>query len=423
MSETYAIFSAMPEELDYLKNVFKHATCEQVQFDEFIFIIYLYKNVKVLLISCGIGTAFSASILTLIYHHFRPKAVLFSGVAGGIDPKLNICDVVIAEKAFEAELFGISQIVKDTPFESCLTHPLNKSVINEFYAADNELLQTSKDISFPDINVYFGNVVTSNQFPTPIELFQKIKNQQPLSIDMETSAFYQVAWLFKIPVLAIRGISNLINANGVDEEIHLSDLTGAAVAAGKVALSILDNLISKLHLSSQDFSFEAKQIIEKFHLKPHPEGGHYARHFTSNLSVKSLDANRYAGESRNAGSAIYYLLSRDEFSAFHMLKSDELWHYYSGSSVKIYVIDEEGKLSSYILGDPSKHAKAKFQVLNPADNWFAAEVVDKNYFSFLGCSVSPGFEFKDFQLADRDELSTQHPTHADIINCFTRMNS
>jgi predicted cupin superfamily sugar epimerase len=237
---------------------------------------------------------------------------------------------------------------------------------------------------------------------------------------METSAFYQIAWLLKIPMLAIRGISNLINSKGGDEEIHLSDLTGAAIAAGEVTLSILDKLIESSASLPQKFSCDVNQIIEKYQLQPHPEGGYYARHFTSNLSVKSTDADRFAGESRKAGSAIYYLLCGDEFSAFHKLKSDELWHYYSGSPVKIYLIDALGKLSSYSLGDPSKHSESQFQVIIPADLWFAAEVIDKKSFSFLGCSVSPAVEVKDFELADRETLSAHYPAHAEIINRFTR---
>jgi predicted cupin superfamily sugar epimerase/nucleoside phosphorylase len=419
----YAIFSAMPEELDYIKYKFKIFPSEHVKLGEFVFTIYNYNNVKVLLISCGFGTTFIASALTLIYYHFQPKFVLFSGVAGGIDPSLKIGDIVIAEKAFEAEVQAVYSAVRDTPFESCLIHPLNKIAIPKLYSCNETLLLIAKDISFPDNPIIrYGNVVTSNKFPAPVELYQEIRKQRALSIDMETSAFYQIAWLLNIPALAIRGISNSINPEGTDENIHASDLVGGAETAAKVTISILDALILKLNMFDHENTIddEAEELIDRFQLEPHPEGGYYARNFTSELSVTSFDSERYDGESRKAGSSIYYLLRGNEFSAFHILKSDEIWHYYKGSPVKIHMIDISGNLTTYILGNPLESSQAMFQVIIPANNWFAAEVLDKKSFSFVGCTVSPGFEFKDFNIADRDSLSAEFPIHSEIIKSLTR---
>ncbi len=416
----YAIFSAIPAELEYIKNKFKAVASEPINLGGFEFTIYVYNDARVLLISCGLGTAFTASALTLTHFYFEPRFVLFSGVAGGIAPDLKICDVVIAELAFEAEMQTVHSAVKNTPFESCLVHPLKNLVIPKSYSCNESLFSLGKAISFPkNLTIHFGKVVTSNNFPAPAALFHEIKEQQALCIDMETSAFYQIAWLLNIPALAVRGISNLINSKGTDENIHFSDLVGSAESAAKVTLAILDALIVKHSLSPSE-NAEVNEIINRFKLQPHPEGGHYARNYTSELSVTSLHPERYNGEPRKAGSSIYYLLRGNEYSAFHSLKSDEIWHYYKGSQVKIHMIDSSGNLTTYILGNSFENSQAMFQVTIPANNWFAAEVLDKQSFSFVGCTVSPGFEFKDFKLADRDALAAQFPNHSEIINTFTR---
>ena len=87
--------------------------------------------------------------------------------------------------------------------------------------------------------------------------------------------------------------------------------------------------------------------------------------------------------------SIYYLLNGNDFSAWHILKSDELWHYYKGSLVKIYMIDTNNELHILLLGDPTIIDGARFQVTITASNWFAAEIVNKNSYFLVGCTVNP----------------------------------
>lgn len=166
---------------------------------------------------------------------------------------------------------------------------------------------------------------------------------------------------------------------------------------------------------------EIKNLIKKFNLQPHPEGGFYARTFQSTDTVKSSDISRYYNESRYAGTSIYYLLTSNDFSAWHSLKSDEIWHYYRGSPVEIHVIDKNGNLTTHLLGDSFDNPKASFQFAIPAGDWFAAELLDKTSYSLVGCTVSPGFDFKDFTLADRGIFSSQYPQHNKIITRLTRL--
>jgi predicted cupin superfamily sugar epimerase len=88
--------------------------------------------------------------------------------------------------------------------------------------------------------------------------------------------------------------------------------------------------------------------------------------------------------------------------------------------IKLYAIDNHGNLSTYFLGNPLEYAGASFQVSIRADNYFAAEVLDKNSYTLVGCTVSPGFEFKDFELIDRVKFIEKFPQHSDIINQFSR---
>jgi len=113
------------------------------------------------------------------------------------------------------------------------------------------------------------------------------------------------------------------------------------------------------------------------------------------------------------------LLDGSQFSAFHRLKSDEVWHFYVGSSITLYIIDKIGHLSEVQLGINSEKDE-HFQVLLKAESWFAATVNDKSSFALVGCSVSPGFDYRDFELGDRKKLIETYPQHRSIIEKFTK---
>jgi 5'-methylthioadenosine/S-adenosylhomocysteine nucleosidase len=241
----FSILSAMPKELAYVEFILSKNKFDTYIVNGFEFKVYQYKNKKILLSHTGLGTTFAASIITLIHHQFRPNYIFFSGTAGGINPDLKLRDVVIAEKAFEAEIQGAFQLLKNTPFKDCLIHPIKQQRFPKVYAADEELLNLASILPFADSTIYKGTVVSSNYFPAPKELFDKIKTENPLSIDMETSAIYQIAWLLNIRVIAVRGISNILNSHGADDAIHESDVESSSEAAAKIVLKIVDALSLK----------------------------------------------------------------------------------------------------------------------------------------------------------------------------------
>ncbi len=180
---------------------------------------------------------------------------------------------------------------------------------------------------------------------------------------------------------------------------------------------------SKMH-NDNDLTKNTESDIEYFinllHLKPHIEGGLYTQTHKSSSMVKSTKPSQFDGEERSAGTAIYYLLKGEDFSSWHRLKSDEIWHFYTGSPLHIHVIDTNGQLTTYVLGDPRHTRDASFQLCINAGDYFAAENVNKDSYSLVGCSVSPGFEYKDFELADTARLCQSYPQHEKMIKRLTR---
>lgn len=157
-----------------------------------------------------------------------------------------------------------------------------------------------------------------------------------------------------------------------------------------------------------------KELIEQLDLIRHEEGGYYRRTYTSSFQIK------FDGKDRAIGSAIYYYLDSQDFSAWHRIKSDEMWHFYSGSELVIHMIAQDRRLLSVRLGDPQKDNHVVPQFTVSAGIWFAAEVGGVNSYALVGCTCFPEFDYADFEIADRDELVRQFPEHKDIIYRLSR---
>ena len=163
----------------------------------------------------------------------------------------------------------------------------------------------------------------------------------------------------------------------------------------------------------------AKQLVEQYHLQPHPEGGWYKETYRSNeLIPRNALPERFSGE-RSFSTAIYFLLEASNFSAFHRIRSDECWHFYAGGPLLIYIISQLGKMEIIELGSDITTGQL-FQYVVPADCWFASRPAPGSSYSFVGCTVAPGFEFADFELANASELSELYPSHTAIINELCR---
>ena len=155
--------------------------------------------------------------------------------------------------------------------------------------------------------------------------------------------------------------------------------------------------------------------IENLQLQPHPEGGYFREVYRSSETISAdLLLVRYNSE-RSFATSIYFLLKSDQISAFHRLKSDEIWHFYNGSPITVYIINKEGLLSENILGRDVLN-KEQLQLVIPHGCWFAAKVNQADSYSLVGCNVAPGFDFSDFELAEKSALLERFPQHQELIS-------
>ncbi len=167
---------------------------------------------------------------------------------------------------------------------------------------------------------------------------------------------------------------------------------------------------------------EVNQLIETLQLVPHPEGGYYKRIFASSREITFPDDITGRSKTRYSGTAINYLLESKDFSAWHKITSDEVWFFHRGSAITIHTINPKTKAyNTVILGDPLEVENARFQHAIKAGTWFAATVNESNSYALVSCAVSPGFDFADFTLANREDLIAEFPEHSAIINRLTRI--
>lgn len=149
-------------------------------------------------------------------------------------------------------------------------------------------------------------------------------------------------------------------------------------------------------------------IIKCLDLAAHPEGGYFKETYRAKETVSCSQG------CRNLATNIYFLLKSGQKSAFHRLKSDEFWYYHEGSSLEVFIIYPDGRMEEKVLGGDCLN-NCEPQLLLPKGTWFAARCKEVNSYTLISCSVSPGFHFDDFELAERNKLQEEFPQFKDII--------
>lgn len=163
---------------------------------------------------------------------------------------------------------------------------------------------------------------------------------------------------------------------------------------------------------------KATDIIKELELMEHPEGGYFKETYRSIGAISNSElGNTYKGD-RNYSTGIYFLLTSEKFSAFHKINQDEMWHFYKGTPLLLHIISKEGVYSSVTIGNDLEKGEVPQHVVRGGD-WFAAEVIDKDSYTLVGCTVAPGFDFADFVLPERKELVALFPQHQEIISKLT----
>jgi len=157
-------------------------------------------------------------------------------------------------------------------------------------------------------------------------------------------------------------------------------------------------------------------IIRKLGLEPHPERGYYRETYRSSSEVQS---QRHGGN-RSASTAIYFLVTANEPTTFlHRLVSDEIFHLYDGGPLEIVRLFEDGRWDVAVLGMNLDDGERP-QIVIPAGTWFGTELRPGASHCLVGCTVAPGFDFADFELAQGPELEARYPAAAERIRRMSR---
>ncbi|KMY52983.1 cupin [Bacillus sp. FJAT-27231] len=159
---------------------------------------------------------------------------------------------------------------------------------------------------------------------------------------------------------------------------------------------------------------EWQSFVSKLGLAPHPEGGYYRSTFASGEQITDKELSVHFEGQRKLYTSIYFLLTSNDVSHFHRLKSDELWYFHAGSPLTIHIIHENGEYEEIKLGIHLEKGEVP-QALVPKNAIFGSSVMEEDTYSLVGCMVSPGFDFTDFELFTQDKLLQQYPEHKDII--------
>ena len=156
---------------------------------------------------------------------------------------------------------------------------------------------------------------------------------------------------------------------------------------------------------------EPKEIIDKLQLLPHPEGGYYKETYRSAADI------RIDGNARQMCTSIYYLLEDDNISHFHRIKSDELWFFHLGEPLEIITLNN-GQVETILLGSAIEKGEL-LQAVIPAGIWFGSRIKSQKGFVLVSCTVAPGFDFADFELAKREDLLEQYPQFEELVKELT----
>jgi len=151
--------------------------------------------------------------------------------------------------------------------------------------------------------------------------------------------------------------------------------------------------------------YTADYYIQHLNLLPHPEGGYYKETYRSDGIIKP---NGFDGE-RNISTAIYFLLQNDEKSHLHRIKSDELWFFHEGETLEVIVLFDN-ILNTHLLGR-NLDQDEQYQLAVPSGAWFGSRIKNKSSFSLVSCTVAPGFDFRDFELAEYKKISREYPAY------------
>lgn len=160
----------------------------------------------------------------------------------------------------------------------------------------------------------------------------------------------------------------------------------------------------------------ADDVIESLGLERHPEGGFFIETFRAD----PLPMHWPGRGQRSASTAIYFLLRSGDFSALHVVESDEAWHHYLGDPLELHCFDVAGSHRELRLGSALLNGERPQHVVQRGELQAARVAPGPHGFALCGCTVAPGFDFSDFRMPPRDELERKLPNHLELVRALTR---
>ncbi len=161
--------------------------------------------------------------------------------------------------------------------------------------------------------------------------------------------------------------------------------------------------------------YSADFWIDHLQLKPHPEGGYFTEIYRDAEEYPAAVLPARYDSKRNVSTSIYYLLKSENISRLHKLHSNEIWHFYTGSTLHLHLLHEKNSYTKIKLG-PHAESDEQFQVVIPKYTYFGANLPEPDTYALVGCTMAPGFEYDDFTLGEKSELIEMFPDHTRIIH-------
>jgi hypothetical protein len=162
----------------------------------------------------------------------------------------------------------------------------------------------------------------------------------------------------------------------------------------------------------------ASVLIEQLGLLPHPEGGFFRETYRATMDLPGAALAPHFAGFRNVSTAIYYLLAQGDRSRFHRIRSDEVWHFYAGDPLQVIELTQAGSVQVTLLGTNFSAGEVP-QHMVPAGRWFGSCPAPGSGYSLVGCTVAPGFDFADFEMASRHQLLRDFPSAGEWIERLT----
>lgn len=166
----------------------------------------------------GMGTINAAAVTAALIQALSPKQVIFYGCSGAIRDDLKAGDIILGDQAFDIDVLGHHEVFSNTPFEHALINPHKEALTPEIFQCDSKLLKHAQAIaSANNIAVKTDMLASMNAFPIAMQHFDTLKQKKIPCVDMESVSIYQVCWLYDVPSLVVRVISNGIDDDGNED--------------------------------------------------------------------------------------------------------------------------------------------------------------------------------------------------------------